>query len=112
MRAANRNPQPAFGHPPAKRERAIGITSLSPFQNLYEGPAPQLFEREACRERFFFRQRAAVHSRIEIVDRPCPVAASSKDVEYERGLSGLLQEVAQTLRGGVEPFQEETKIAA
>src|SRR5205085_1537745 len=56
---------------------------------------------------FGFGDCAAVDGAQEIVQESLPGGGVIEHVADERGFGGLLDEVAEALRGGVEAFEEE-----
>src|ERR671926_409816 len=80
---------------------------LSAFENSDERAGAEFFEREAGQpQSFLFGERTGVEGAQEVV-KEALTRRVVEDVANEGSLGGLLDEVAQALRGGVEPFEEE-----
>ena len=78
------------------------------FQNLHKRLAAQLLERQAAHlHRFRLADRAAVHRAQEIVQQPLPGRRIVEHLADQRRLRRLLHEVAQPVRRGGQPFEEE-----
>src|SRR5260221_6441983 len=78
-----------------------------PFHDLHERPAAQLVECEAGGQRFILRDRAAVQCAKEVVEQALAGGGVVEDIADERGLSCLLDEVVEPVRGRFQSLEEE-----
>src|SRR4029077_10889617 len=77
-------------------------------QDLSERPGAQLRDRQAALlDGLRLGHRAAAERAQKVVEEPLPGGGVVEDVAHERRLAGLLDEVAQARRGGVEALEEE-----
>src|SRR4051812_45681329 len=79
-----------------------------PLQNPHERPPPQLLQGQPRPlQRLLFRDRPAVDGAQEVVEEALAGGGVVEDLADQRGLGGLMNEIAQAVGGGVEALQEE-----